>query len=79
MEDHISFFASELLGLSWSLEDETCVNVEVLLFVLAIVAYAAPAQESWNWEYHGVGRLAGLSSNASIQIYCLPCIINGPW
>lgn len=37
IEDHISFFASELLGLSGSLEEETCVYVEVLLFVEAIV------------------------------------------
>lgn len=30
IEDHMSFLASSLLGLSWSLEDETCVYVEVL-------------------------------------------------
>jgi hypothetical protein len=39
MEDHMSFFASELLGLSCSLVDETCVYDEVL-FVEAIVAAA---------------------------------------
>lgn len=38
MEDHISFFASALFGLSWSLEVETCVYVEVLLFEEAIAA-----------------------------------------
>jgi hypothetical protein len=38
IEDHISFFASALFGLSWSLEAETCVYVEVLLFAEAIVA-----------------------------------------
>jgi hypothetical protein len=34
----MSFFASALFGLSWSLEVETCVYVEVLLFEEAIVA-----------------------------------------
>jgi hypothetical protein len=38
MEDHMSFFASALFGLSWSLEAETCVYVEVLSFEAAIVA-----------------------------------------
>jgi hypothetical protein len=37
MDDHISFFASELLGLSGSLGAETCVYVEVLLVEEAIV------------------------------------------
>ena len=34
----MSFFASALFGLSWSLEVETCVYVEVLLFEEAIAA-----------------------------------------
>jgi hypothetical protein len=38
MEDHMSFFASALFGLSWSLEVETWVYVEVLLFEEAIAA-----------------------------------------
>jgi hypothetical protein len=34
----MSFFASALFGLSWSLEAETCVYVEVLSFEEAIMA-----------------------------------------
>jgi hypothetical protein len=45
MEDHISFFASELLGRSWSLEDDTCVYVEALFVVAAILAAPLQSQE----------------------------------
>lgn len=38
MEDHMSFFASPLFGLSWSLEAEICVCVDVLSLEEAIVA-----------------------------------------
>lgn len=34
----MSFFASALFGLSWSLDVETCVYVDVLLFEEAIAA-----------------------------------------
>jgi hypothetical protein len=33
IEDHRSFFASTLFGLSWSLEGENCVYVEALIFL----------------------------------------------
>jgi hypothetical protein len=38
IEDHMSFFASALLGRSWSLGEETWVYVDVLLLEDAIVA-----------------------------------------
>jgi hypothetical protein len=37
MDDHISFFWSGLFGISWSLDEETWVYVEVLLFEDTIV------------------------------------------
>jgi nicotinate-nucleotide pyrophosphorylase len=37
----MSFFASALFGLSWSLAFETCVNVDVLSFEEAILALDA--------------------------------------
>jgi len=45
MDDHRSFFESALLGLSWSLEDETCSYVEVRLLAELIVALGSPFQE----------------------------------
>jgi hypothetical protein len=77
IDDHISFFASALLGLSCSLADDNCVYVEVLLFVEAIVASASLAQEVCNWGFPRGWGLAGWASNANIQICCLPCILNG--
>jgi hypothetical protein len=38
MEDHMSFFASALFGLSWSLEAKMWVCVDVLSLEEAIVA-----------------------------------------
>jgi hypothetical protein len=45
MDDHMSFLASELLGLSWSVEVETCVYVDVLWFEEFMVASGSSVQE----------------------------------
>lgn len=73
MEDHMSFFESALFGLSWSLEVETWVYVDVLLLEEAIVALVLVSgrgiPECLNRSFLTVGIAALLSDFRPLHSY----------